>query len=823
MTISEKIVKIENLFHQIKLFQDEIAEKDIIELLEDIISEFSSDFNEETSDIRISLLNMCGIYGLDFFGIMLVIFLKKIKDFPLAAIGDSFFIDDYEYDATKANSELKNIFNNFLERTEKFRLLDSHIENIEGDKLSLLLQSVEIIQEVVTIMTPQKNDVTIVYFYAAIIKQLSRELNKSEYFYFALGLVIDKFTQSQKYQLARDLAEEALYLSKEDDLLYWGFYLQFKVFNSQYIGNEASLYLLSCVLSLKQVTVSKEFYEDLLINIHRFFRNFGFAEYAILIYDEILKLPFLREAQLESLTCSNFNLLLQMNDQNLVVKVYNFLNEYREPIIRKGKLSATPWLSLIYNLQYCSKGKIDCSILLEYQKLFESILGFEVVDKLKAYTIGESEQIKEYFINTLIAHLDTRDRLDFAGEVRHSLVLANRLIEKSYHDNDPESFLLAMILKTDFSLTFKEKLPEGLLSEINFNKSEAKEIEFYQNYLREVRKIIERFPEYLFVWLASSDKYVFKLTFENSQFNKIEKLKKYNLAEHQNWVEHNIHLLRFNESEIIGGQYYPYTEASQIDDLKVISNSLNFANIDLSMGKSICLMRDMRLCDMPHNLLKSDNNNLILQTNPLVDTISISMLEQNKGEFLLPVNPSLTMWVPLSEGDLTLNLLFSKLEKTIEEYEIQVIDFPIPENPIDSNIAILIAHGNQNISDFPSLFTFSKKAITNIFKIINKVDVLVLFVCHSGSSEQSILRSQINSFVRSLLKMGVKTIIAPFWALHISIPPIWLPAFLNSFMSGLNIEKSSRNANLEVYELNKNPGAWCCLHCYGNPNISKFI
>jgi len=821
MNISEKLNRIEFLFHQIKLFNKDECESELSSHLEELILVMSNKFNDEAKHIRGELLVFSEKFDITFFASIIILFTKHINTLVPGNIGDSYRLESCDYDVDSTNTKLKEIMEQNLKRSNRLRLFDYRInyDLNDDDKKALLFHSINLFQETAKNMVIDDGDIMVMYFYAALIKQLSKDLNTIDHFYFVIGIMLDRFTQSQYFQIARDLAEEATIISENDNVLYWGYFLQFKVFNSQYIANEASLYLLSCLFSLRKNIVSKEFYEDFLINTHRYFRNFGLIQFAKDIYKTIVAIPFLGQNQLESITCSHFNLLIGNQEKDLILQLYDFLNGHRESIITNGKLSAIPWLNLIYNCYHVFDGDPNYILLKDYQNEFESIVGKKEADRLKAFALGDSDRIVEYFIESLVAHEETRDKNDLVGEIRNSLVLANKLITYSHKQNDPNAFLLAMILKSDYSLTFLEKEVTTPLREIRTIKKDEDKISFYKNYLVVVKEILSKFPDELFIWLASTDQHVFSLVYEKGKFQKIETLEKYTLAAQRKWINEKIDLLSFDDTIRVSGQIFPYLEEDQLKDLTAVTDSLSFSKIDFDYNKNVCLFRDIELSELPHNLLQNKNNKFILQNNCIIDTISVDLLEEITGNIDLPKTPSLSMWIPLDDGDFVLNNLYSKLEETIAQFEIETIISSLPAQPIESNVVILIAHGDKSISGFPSFYTFSNKAITNIHKVISRADILVLFICHSGSSEKATLRSQLNSFVRKLLKNGIKTIIAPYWALHISVPPIWLPFFLNSLISGENVGSSFRSANLKVFENNKNPGAWCCLHCYGNPNI----
>jgi hypothetical protein len=177
------------------------------------------------------------------------------------------------------------------------------------------------------------------------------------------------------------------------------------------------------------------------------------------------------------------------------------------------------------------------------------------------------------------------------------------------------------------------------------------------------------------------------------------------------------------------------------------------------------------------------------------------------------------MWIPTEGGDYTLNLMWSRLEDSIDGFGIDVSHKEVPTEPLSGDVNIISAHGASDISAFPALFTSPGTAILNAETIVGPGQVLVLLVCHSGSMERDILRQKILSFVRTILHKGYQAVVAPFWSMHISIPPLWMPQFLTALRNSQPVSEAVYRANSYVYEVNKNPGAWACMHLYGNPYL----
>jgi hypothetical protein len=137
-----------------------------------------------------------------------------------------------------------------------------------------------------------------------------------------------------------------------------------------------------------------------------------------------------------------------------------------------------------------------------------------------------------------------------------------------------------------------------------------------------------------------------------------------------------------------------------------------------------------------------------------------------------------------------------------------------------TNLNILVAHEDDQISNLPAVHLTQQGTDITIFNlkaIVGNGDILVLFICYSGSQSKGILQNQSRSVIKEYLQSGYSCVIAPFWALHVDVPPIWLPEFLRNIESGSSVATSVWKANLKVREIFKTPKAYTCLHIYGDP------
>ncbi|MFP5082184.1 CHAT domain-containing protein [Pedobacter sp. JCM 36344] len=80
-------------------------------------------------------------------------------------------------------------------------------------------------------------------------------------------------------------------------------------------------------------------------------------------------------------------------------------------------------------------------------------------------------------------------------------------------------------------------------------------------------------------------------------------------------------------------------------------------------------------------------------------------------------------------------------------------------------------------------------------------------------------RNNVASLVKRFIAQGYEAVIAPYWALDVTVPKYWLPEFLNCLDAGESVSQAMFSASRKVYDQFPTPAAWACLHLYGNPNL----
>lgn len=652
-------------------------------------------------------------------------------------------------------------------------------------------------------------------------RQVSLIIYRLDLFYALLGTVIEKLNSSQMFQIAKDFGEESLITSFIDNRREWGYMTLFRAFNGQYNVSMALIYANACVASIKVLPAIPDLLlKTLLLITHRFYRNIGAAGEAESLYNFMLNFMELDEVDVFGIKNTQFHIQTAQGDSTVVTEVHKYIVEKREFILLCGKQIALPLLQTTHNVRQVFNSKADVAILDEDIRMLESIAGDEAAQRIRAITYGDSSDLKRIYIEMLLALQNTRSADDFISEVHNALIVSERLVIFALENNDATAFLLAMILRADYSWVFNENtaLPSSGLVKIEFKEPTEDELDLYEHYDERLVKLLNLDEGCECLWLTAAEGEVLCLSLTGQQFSQISPANAWQLDKMNEWLSQGFSDLRFDETQKEYGQVRQYLEEDQLQDYERVKSLLAFAKIEIGSPRELIIVKDMLLSAMPHNLILDGGGEFISRSIPLTCLPSAEwFISREQTNATLRPDFSTALWIPTEAGDMALNYLWSKLSDSIEGSDIGVTNAPWPDAPLSSDINILSAHGDTDIKTFHAFFTGEEAPIVDLDSVVGRGSIAVLFVCHSGSMAKGVFRQRIMSLIRKFIEMGYEAVIAPFWSLHISVPPVWLPEFLRSMRNKLSVSEAVFRANSKVYGTNKSPGAWACLHLYGNP------
>ena len=647
-------------------------------------------------------------------------------------------------------------------------------------------------------------------------------INHPALFYFSAGMFLDRLNTSEYFQAARDFSEEIMISSFVDEIPEFGFLNSFRCYSSQGSVHAAILYAnisLYCATLNGKKNIFDKFLLDIIGQSLKFFRNARLNTWAIQIYRSIPNNLQLSDYERRSFDHKYFTCLLADKDEGLPNSILDYLHKERESIFQARADESIPWLIILYNIRRLyPHTDFSSSGLGYYLNIFEKIVPVSIVEKYKYIIQGDSEKLKVYLKKSLIKLNETRNESDIVYDNETALTIASRLIEDSFEKQDEEAVLLAMMLKSDFSLIFQSKEAE----EIAPFKLPNDEVELFSaiyGHNERILKIISRDRTALYIWLAVTEGKVFQLSLFNNLFQ-------FDFLDNWNWALYE----KLHKSDYFSSMSFDDTlkdssgvrqvfREEHLEQASQISNTINFCKIKIDKKASrILLIKDMELAGFPHNLLLDDQASFIHLEKPITSILSTEWYASLKDDTRIEKDFSKSIWIPTKGGDLTLNQLYSSLKDSLEEHLFSVYQDSNVESPISSEINIVCSHGTKDIASKQVIYPGDAPLLT-LSNIIGEGKILVFFVCHSGSYQNEFFRNNIISMVKTYIAVGYKAVIAPFWSLHVHIPRIWLPAFIHSLNKGESIDHAMFTANSSVYAKYPTPSAWASMHLYGNPHL----
>lgn len=746
----------------------------------------------------------------------------KVLNLPIKNKFDKSIIDIEATDNSVEN--YKKILESSLTKNARLRISDFELntsnfsETEIKEVISLLIDKLQ--HTSIHSLNWDINQLDSTIFDIVFLRALCRNVGEIELFYHVANTFIDSLFTSEFHQESRDLCEEILIASFKDNLIEYGFFVCFRVYSNQASIQAALLYgnlFLNAVLK-KQSIPSDRFQFEIIWQSIKFFRNCKLYPWAIQVYENKPNSLSLSSYERHSLDNSYFTCRLVMTDRSLTISLYDYLSKERENILSEGVSGCIPWLITLYNLRRLNRVfNFEGSGLEFYISLFESIVPPERIENVKNIVTGNSEQLKKELKESLLKLSRTRNKADFVYDNGRAILIASRLIEESFINNDIEGILLAMLIKSDFSVNFLGKESIELTS---IDLSEINHELFYETYINPVESL-KKLPlseTDSVIGIVQSEEKLYQLSYNKADF-KLNQYNDWNVIEFQKWCREKLPNMVFDTAgKDSSGKYRSFFQEDYELQSQNILKEISFPSLLNTHGiKKILLVKDMAISELPHNFLLNEKKELISLYASITNILSIDWLNSKLKESKQIVTNDKAIYIPIEGGDLTINMLYESIKETLNEYSVKTTTSLTNFSPINSTINIVSSHGNKDISSTQVFYPDANHVIHNLNYILGTGKILILLVCHSGSTKEFFFRNEIASLINRYLTIGYEAVIAPFWTLHIDIPPLWLPVFMTLINEGKEVSEAVYVANKAVYKSFPTPAAWVCMHLYGNP------
>lgn len=713
----------------------------------------------------------------------------------------------------------KLLVSNNLIRLSEFKS-DVKLTKIEEKQvITLNLQ----VLATITITRYSPEDFNIFLLSLSIIKNYKDKYNLHFEFYSAVNNIISSLNFNNNYQTARNLAEEVLLISIDEKKLYRGWSVLFVCYEQQKNIFDATVYgcLYITAISLEEELTYHETVE-LFFNVLKFSRNIFSKELtqSVFKYLKSIKLKEYDEQKVHlSYYQSAFLYSDKKNTEELMEDSFDYFNIKSNRIINFGEKGILPWLNYFYNIKrLINEGIIDSRYNVdEYITLLEGKVNVEQFLPFKEKHFS-NENLKNNFINSIKKTLNTAVIDDYIFENQNLELDMHNLVRESLINNDFEGILLSGFIANDISLIYKNIYYEkNTLVPIMMDNENY---DFLNDYLNFIKNNISLKENQLFIYLFDSDGQVFLMTINSKKEFTISKANDWSIKKMKSW-QRNKKDFYFNSKK-----YFDINE--QEIEYKKLIDELIYTNINLetNLFDELLISTNIELSNYPINLIVN-NDEFLGTSHKLVNVILLEWFIDNFGEYIIENKFTSTCWAPIEDGDPDINYGYDKLKQVLEANNIKTVT-DLTSESINSNLNIFFAHGELDGSAFKAIYKNQENfsaVISNRF-LFGNGDIAILFVCHSGKMDKNFFSNSLTSLVHEIISFGYKAVIAPSWALEVTIPEFWLDEFLKKFKTGVYISDAVHHANIELATYKESiSNAYyvaegrLAMHLYGNPNI----
>ncbi len=744
--------------------------------------------------------------------------LLKIKD--LQIIDESILSGDYPDNISK---KILNAYAQSVQHSQQIRISDFTFNKSSlssEDRLATIAFLVDVLQENSKNLEWDNDTVQSIMMYLPVLRDLLKEQGNNYSFFILTGMVMDRFSSSEYFQLSRDLAEELIYTSYLDETSYLGYFNSFRCYSNNSSVIPSLLYgNLSLYTALNSKTlIPEKFVKEIIWQGVKYFRNASLFPWVQKIYDSVPSHIVFTEYEQRSLTHSYFLSLLIMVEPNLPSLILDFLNEHREKIYSGGVNDSLPWLIILYNVQITyPNADFSATGLGHYLGTLEIIVPPDNVSAQKAIIQGDSVKLKPLLKASLVKLNEARNASDVVQDNESALKIAGRIIDHAVETKDAEALILAMIVKADYSFIFIEKGRQET-SKISIPNKDNSSFESIYGSESEMLKRLQGINDYSFLWVFSTEQEYYYLLLTDTHFSTM----KMTWWEHQTFREiinagFFSHLI-FDDTIKTKREVRSVLPEEHLHESNRLKNQFSFIRITSAIKNPILIVMDISLAGFPHNLFLDSNANFLYTKSPICNILSTEWYLKYANQVRLSHNFSKSIWIPIDGGDFTLNQLYSKLEDTLRTFSFNITKTIYPEKPISSEVNVVVAHGGDDIALKQVVYPDSIPRL-NLETYLGPGKILIMFVCHSGSFKTTPFKNSISSIIKQYIAQGYSAVVAPFWSLHINIPQLWLPVFLCSLEQGKEIMWAVQDANLKVLKHYPTIAAWLCMHLYGDPHL----
>lgn len=675
--------------------------------------------------------------------------------------------------------------------------------------------TIKLLNEAATNITSDDlSDITSALSLLAIFRQLGKVNSRPEEFYHASDMILDRLVRDRHSQSARDICEEIVACSLQDQLKVYGHWCKTNLLTRQKNPIEAAFNGCLMYSAIEEAdSLPEQSQYRILKSSLTLFRDCGLSSLLEGVHSTVQNYSFLSSYDKESLAVMAIYGKLLNDPLEAAASADRYASQHIDNITNGGRAALESWYTLICNCKNFSAFLFDNFKSLEalYLKA-DDILGIEWTERMRGLILSDQHNTKDLVVSLFDRLHLTRNKSDHIHEINLLQLTVRNLITRSIDDNDVDGLLIGHRAKSDGELAFE--LSPGLKNNtlIKFGGINPPPRPLTSAYTQKCLNAITKHNAFDFMWLGESHENIYSINFKNGSTKATVDFYADLANEWGKWIKTELHNMAFDDTPKTG----PFETREDVWGTESTAIKAKLPAIKIPMpGKETIIFSDIEAARLPHNLAFDTNNPLPATCNSLTPDLF------NTYDTVTIDHSSLSIWAPIKEEDRAISLAHARLTEFFPEEGYQYFVDNVPPQDDHHDIKAFICHGGRNEQGgFDGLYLGNGKGFTTNH-IFGSGKVAILFICHGAHIHPAMYARAIQTLAKTLILDGYQSVVAPAWSLNVVIPGPWLNAFTASLDNGDSIVRAVQCANNHIRSLYPVESAWAAMHLFGNPLISK--
>jgi hypothetical protein len=433
-----------------------------------------------------------------------------------------------------------------------------------------------------------------------VARNAAERSNRRDFYAHIVQIYVNSLSISHHNQHARNLSTGFLYKTYEYDLLEFGNMVCFSCFTRQSNLIRAGLHgLLFAKALAKKQCVDLSLIQDFAKYFMIFLREAKIHKLVEQVYLGIPTELGLAEYEIRSIELIRVISLIKSYSPKTVDTVLGIMTKHIGDIIKNGESESYPWTIQLKNII----NNFQSGITQDQRKLLDNhidsmmgVLSPYTKEQIRKHFDSSYGEQKESFITELRKATTAINRDNFVYDVNHLNVIANNLLTHSVRISDVEAYLLALLVKSDYSLVLQDKFIGKSTPIITTTNEVDPFIEAIKNSDQLLDRITSNQKSTL-LCLCACNEDIYALTYDNSKETVIE-IVGFSISMLRQWYRKHYPKVVYNIVEppvAFGINTYTLCKEQEAN----IIEQLEFASVFQTPINDLLLVKDVNLSILP--------------------------------------------------------------------------------------------------------------------------------------------------------------------------------------------------------------------------------